>query len=32
MKRAVNLELADRDFNFDVNAKGVILTDRAAVR
>ncbi len=32
MKRAVNLELADWDFNFDVNAKGVFLTNRAAVR
>ncbi len=32
MKRAVDLTVADWDFNFDVNAKGVFLVNQAAVR
>lgn len=32
MKRAVDLTEADWDFNFDVNAKGVFLTNQVAVR
>lgn len=32
MKRAVELSEADWDFNFDVNAKGVFLTNQVAVR
>ena len=32
MKRALDLTDADWDFNFDVNAKGVFLTNQAAVR
>ena len=32
MKRALDLSVADWDFNFDVNAKGVFLTNQVAVR
>ena len=32
MKRAVDLTVDDWDFNFNVNAKGVFLTNQAAVR
>lgn len=32
MKLVVDLEDADWDFNFDVNAKGIFLTNQAAVR
>jgi meso-butanediol dehydrogenase / (S,S)-butanediol dehydrogenase / diacetyl reductase len=32
MKRALDLTVDDWDFNFDVNAKGVFLTNQAAVR
>ncbi|WP_374371053.1 SDR family NAD(P)-dependent oxidoreductase [Dongia sp.] len=32
MKLVVNLDDADWDFNFDVNAKGIFLTNQAAVR
>jgi len=32
MKRAVDLTVEDWNFNFDVNAKGVFLTNQAAVR
>jgi meso-butanediol dehydrogenase / (S,S)-butanediol dehydrogenase / diacetyl reductase len=32
MKRAIDLTIEDWDFNFDVNAKGVFLTNQAAVR
>lgn len=32
MKRALDLTVQDWDFNFDVNAKGVFLTNQAAVR
>jgi len=32
MKRALDLSEADWDFNFDVNAKGVFLTNQVAVR
>lgn len=32
MKRAVDLTVEDWDFNFNVNAKGVFLTNQAAVR
>ncbi|MEO3429300.1 SDR family NAD(P)-dependent oxidoreductase [Pelagibius sp. CAU 1746] len=32
MKRAVDLTEADWDFNFSINAKGVFLTNQAAVR
>ena len=32
MKRALDLTVGDWDFNFDVNAKGVFLTNQAAVR
>ncbi len=32
MKRAVDLTDEDWDFNFDVNAKGIFLTNQAAVR
>jgi meso-butanediol dehydrogenase/(S,S)-butanediol dehydrogenase/diacetyl reductase len=32
MKRAIDLTVEDWNFNFDVNAKGVFLTNQAAVR
>lgn len=32
MKRALDLSVTDWDFNFDVNAKGVFLTNQVAVR
>jgi NAD(P)-dependent dehydrogenase (short-subunit alcohol dehydrogenase family) len=32
MRRVVDLTLGDWDFNMDVNAKGIFLTDRQAVR
>ncbi len=32
LKRAVDLEEADWDFNFNINAKGVFLTNQTAVR